>query len=319
MRSRRPATLAFLLVSTCLCLAGHRSLAQTEEPESATAPFSEADESASAIAAEALERVRQEAAEREASAAVPEKSKSASVRRNDYVEVDEQGPVIRNGVAYFEDLTIRVGARRLRLPAYGGWEAVRPDSKFFALQVEAHPPEHQLVSVLVNRVFAKQTDSKFVNHLILVSVPQEQAFLEMTLGSFAAFKEKVQKRVVDQRKLLVKREDFRDFEDYLNFKFGQDEKVEEFVDGFMVRAEDRPDLVVYFATSEFLFKNSRTEIRQPMISTLTFALVHGKLLRIDTKRIFISDEDVVRLISDSIQFVRDMRSLNDLSEFRPRR
>lgn len=226
-------------------------------------------------------------------------------------------PIYRNGVPYYDEWTIRAGAQRLRLPAYAGWQGVNPSSEFYELQANSGKEGHHLAAALIDQRFVRASRSKYVNSLALVWVPQTHAFQDMTQASFDEYKGKLKEEIVERRKQLVKREDFLDFEDYIAFKFGEDEKVDEFVDGFMVRAAETESLVTYFATSEFLYQAARTEIRQPMIMTVTYALVQGKLLRFDFKRLFTSDEDVLSLIAFSQQFVADMRTLNGLSDYKP--
>lgn len=223
-------------------------------------------------------------------------------------------PVYRNGVAYFDEWTMRAGAQRLRVPAYEGWQAVKPASRFHAEQARRGVPGEHLALAITNSAYVRATRSKYVNFFGLLWVPQMHAFTQMTGASFADFKAEVRERIVALRQETVQRDDFLDFQDYLDFKLGYDERVDASIDGYLFRAEETEDMVMYFATSEFIYQTERTEIRQPMILTITYALVHGKLLRFDFKRLFTADEEAVQLIAFSRRFVEDMRAVNDLSE-----
>ena len=273
-----------------------------------------------ASSAAALERLKTETDELKAKRAPePERTATQGAALRSARGLIEGEPLTRNGIPFYEEWTIRAGVARLRLPARPGWGSVNPNTPFFNLLANGGRPGEHLTSVLVNRDFIAATRTKYINYFMQVWVPQEFAFKLMTLGSFEAFKTKLQAEAVAEREKLVKRDDFLTFEDYLNFKFGRDEAVESFVDGFMVRAVDEPDLVIYFAASEFRYEGPRSDVVEPMILTVCYALVNDKLIRIDTKRIYGSQEDIPVLLADTKAFVVDMRQLNDLQENRPRR
>lgn len=269
------------------------------------------DEDAMSAAAEAaLARVAQDAEKR----GVNERVQTQGTRLRRRSRMGAIDPIYRHGVAYFDEWTIRAGALKLRVPAYHGWEGVKPATDFYQAQARAGLPGELLVLPIVNQDFVRSTRSKYVNNFGLIWVPQEHAFTSMTSESFAPVKEALKERIVATRRSQVEREDFWEFEDYLAFKKGNDESVKEFQNGYWFRSIDEADMVTYFAVSEFVFQTRRQEIRQPMIQTMTYALVRGKLLRIDFKRLYLSDEDAVRLISFTREFVTDMRAVNGLSE-----
>ncbi len=303
--------LVFCLLLCCVALVGG-------EPAEGESPEREIVMPSSSAAA--LERVQTEAEELK-SRRGPEPATTATqgsavrTARN----LVEGNVLSRNGVAYYEEWTIRAGVARLRLPARPGWGSVNANTPFFEQLANGGSPGEHLTTVLVNRDFVAASRSKYVNYFMQVWVPQEYAFKLMTLGSFAAFKSNLQAEAVAQREKLVRREEFATFEDYLNFKFGRDEAVESFVDGFMVRAVDEPDLVIYFAASEFRFGGGSVDWVDPMILTVCYALVNEKLIRIDTKRMYGSEEDIPVLLAETKAFVLAMRQLNDLQESRPRR
>ena len=223
-------------------------------------------------------------------------------------------PVYRNGVPYYDEWTIRAGATRLRIPAYPSWRRVKPESEFFQQQAQTAIPGEHLASVLVDNGFREHARTRYASFYTSIWVPQEHAFELMSPESFATFKTELQEETVEARKRLIDREDFLDFDDYLNFKFGYDEKVNEFVDGFWMRAVDEEDVVVYFATSQFVYQTSREEIVDPMIMTIAYALVENKLLRVDMRRLYKGEDDIAALIAYAKLFVEDMRKLNTLSE-----
>ncbi|MDQ8197499.1 hypothetical protein QEH56_05030 [Pelagicoccus enzymogenes] len=263
-----------------------------------------------AAAEAALARVAQDAEKR----GVNERGPTPGTRLRRRSQLGAIDPIYRHGVAYFDEWTIRAGALKLRVPAYHGWEGVKPSSDFYYAQARAGIPGELLVLPIANQDFVRATRSKYVNNFGLIWVPQEHAFTSMTEESFEPVKEAVKQRIVDARRQELDRDDFWEFEDYIAFKKGKDESVKEFQNGYWFRAIDEADMVTYFAVSEFVFQTRREEIRQPMIQTMTYALVRGKLLRIDFKRLYLSDEDAVQLISFTRQFVSDMRAVNGLSE-----
>lgn len=258
----------------------------------------------------ALARVAQDVEKR----GVNERVQTQGTRLRRRSAIGAIDPIYRHGVAYFEEWTIRAGALKLRVPAYLGWEGVKPASDFYQTQANAGVPGELLVLPIANRDFIKATRSKYVNNFGLIWVPQEHAFTSMTADSFRPVKEELKQTIMAARRATVDRDDFWEFDDYIAFKKGNDERVQEFQNGYWFRAIDDPDIVTYFATSEFVFQTKREEIRQPMIQTMTYALVRGKLLRFDFKKLYLSDEDAVQLISFTRQFVSDMRAVNGLSE-----
>lgn len=270
----------------------------------------EIDPSMEAAAEAALARVEADAQKRGVFRRGPESG--MKVRRR--FKVGTEDPVYRSGVAYFDEWMLRAGAMKLRVPAYQGWQAVKPNSDFYLAQSKTGRPGELLVLPIVNSDFVRSTRSKYVNGFGLLWVPQEFAFKSLVEANFLEFKNGLQAEIVADRKQKIDREDFWDFDDYLAFKKGRDEDVEESLDGYWLKALDQPDLITYFATSEFVFESSRGLVRQPMIQTMSYALVRGKLLRFDFKRLHLSDEDAVELIRFTQRFIDDMRVVNGLSE-----
>lgn len=268
------------------------------------------DEAMDQAAQSALDRVALDADQR----GVKDRAPAEAVRVRRRSSIGAVDPIYRSGVAYFDEWNIRAGALKLRVPAYYGWKGVRASSDFYDIQANSGVPGEHLALAITNEGFVRSTRSKFVNNYGLIWVPQEFAFTSMTETSFSDVKESVRSFVVADRKSRSARSDFAEFEDYVAFKAGADENVAEFQDGFWIRAIDEPDMVTYYSTSEFVFQTPRQEIRQPMIMTVTYALVRGKLLRFDFKRLYLSDEDAIQLITFTQRFVSDMRTVNGLSE-----
>lgn len=258
----------------------------------------------------ALARVEADAQQR----GVRERRTDSGMKVRMRSKMGTEDPIFRSGVAYFDEWTVQAGAMKLRVPAYRGWEAIKPSSDFYLAQAKTGRPGELLVLPIMFSDFVRATRSKFVNHFGLVWVPQETAFSSLVESNFERFKSDLQTEIVADRKRRIDREDFWEFDDYLAFKKGRDEDLEESLDGYWLKALDQPDLITYFATSEFVFQSRRGELRQPMIQTMTYALVRGKLLRFDFKRLHLSDEDAVELIAFTQRFVEDMRVVNGLSE-----
>jgi len=282
--------------------------------------LAEPDQLENASSDAALERVKTEIAERNAQRSttrIPEID-SSTVPRARFGRSEEENPVYRNGVPYYDEWTIRVGATRLRVPGYDSWRSIRSSSDFFDPQANAGLLGDRLAFAMFDKGFVDAVKTKFVSFFTLIWVPDGFAFKRMTSNRFHAYKEALQEEVVAVRRQLVNREDFEDFDDYRNFKFGRDEQVEDFIDGYMIRAVDSNDLVMYFATSEFIYKGNRAKEVAPMIVTVTYALVENKLVRIDMKRLFTGKEDVSSLIEYSQNFVDAMRRLNAPQKWKSR-
>jgi len=241
-----------------------------------------------------------------------ESARALPIRRKAKIGVSD--PITRSGVSYFEEWTLRAGAKKLRVPAYFGWTGVRTESDFYFSQLPQGEPGEHLALAMVNSEYVKASRSRFVNYYGLIWVPQDSAFLSMTGLAFASFKEEIQQDIVEDRRRRVRRSDFRDFGDYLDFKKGLDERVAEPLPGYLLKAVDEPDLVMYFAVSEFVYEGRREEVRQPMIMTIAYALVRGKLLRFDFRRLYTADEDAVALVAFTQKFISDMRKVNGFSE-----
>lgn len=268
------------------------------------------DEQMSMAAEAALARVEQDVKSR----GVYQRTQTQGTKFRRQSTLWTEEPIFRHGVAYFDEWTIQAGAMKLRVPAYQGWEGVKATSDFYQEQARTGLPGELLVLPIANREFVRATRSKYVNNFGLIWVPQDYAFTSMTSESFAPVKEKVKADIVAERRATTDREDFWEYSDYIAFRKGKDESVGEFQNGYWFRAIDEPDIVTYFATSEFVFQTNREEMRQPMIMTMTYALVRGKLLRFDFKRLYLSDEDAIQLISFTRRFVEDMRAVNGMSE-----
>lgn len=261
-----------------------------------------------ASAEAALARVAQDAEQR----GVNERVQVPAMRVRRRATIGTEDPKYRNGVTYYDEWTIRAGALKLRVPAYYGWEGVSENSDFYRSQAHGGVPGEHLALPITNQDFIRASRSKYINNFGLIWVPQEYAFSSLAPTNFTTIKDKLKADIVAERELRLDRDDFWEYGDYIAFKKGQDDSVNEFLDGYWMRAIDEPELVTYFATSSFVFQTTREEIRQPMIMTMTYALVHGKLLRFDFKRLYLSDEDSVQLIEFTRRFVEDMRRLNDL-------
>ena len=271
---------------------------------------SDIDAAMEAAAEAALARVEADAEKR----GVSERRGSSGMRVRGRSQVGTAGLIYRSGVPYYDEWTFRAGAMKLRVPAYLGWQAIKPSSDFYREQAKTGRPGELLALPIMFSDFVRATRSKYVNYFGLLWVPQEYAFKSLVDANFEVFKEDLQSEIVADRKRLVERDDFWDFDDYLAFKKGRDEDLDESLQGYWLKALDQPDLVTYFATSEFVYESRRGVVRQPMIQTKTYALVRGKLLRFDFKRLYLSNEDAVELIKFTQNFVEDMRAVNGLSE-----
>lgn len=225
-------------------------------------------------------------------------------------ELAERDVVFSDGIPYRRKWTMEAGVTQLDIPAYDGWVQASPDSDLFANFASQSREGNRLASVLVNQRFVEATASPYVNWFVLVQVPQQYAFARFNARSFAVRKQAIRERAEEFRQAYVEREDFETFSDYINYKRGRDELVENYVDGYMLEASEGGDRLVYFYTSEFTRRGDPTQ-RDPLVGTTSYAVVRGKLLRIEVRKLMTSFDDIPQIVSFTEGFIEDLRRINE--------
>lgn len=316
MERTKPRLCPFALAALALAVAVP-AWPQDDEEE----PLGIEDSPAAASARDRLERDAESRgagqAERESRKGMDKLAERAALRA---VRAGPDSPLHRNGVPYLEDWEFRAGATKLLLPAYGNWVNLRSKRKVYESFLVYGEPGEYLAAALVDRGFVRRTGSRFLNFYGLVWVPQAEAYKLFAPATFAAVKESVKERIVAQRaEFGLGRDDFESFEDYINFRRGEDASLGSFVHGVLIHASESDDTLVYFATSLSRFETRGAVIEEPMISTVAYALVRGKFLRVAFTRQYLSDEDMQGLLAFTLAFIEDMRRLNDLPEDRRER
>jgi len=227
----------------------------------------------------------------------------------------DQGPVLyRENTPYIRDWSYRSGVLELNVPAYDGWLNVTKKKDLYLSFSAQGVPGQTLSGVYVNNRYIRSIQSRYINFYVLNWVPERYAYKRFTSETFAPIKERLQEELVALRETTVEREDFRNFEDYLNFKFGKDEEVEEFVDGRMIKAVEGGDFLTYFLTSEFLIEDEQSMLIEPMVGTTTFGLVRGKLIRFDVRMAYKSRDDVARVLEFTQDYFDDMKRVNGIEK-----
>lgn len=286
--------------------------AQSEESLKEKSEVEKTDEKGS----EDVEAVAEETKEEEKKK--KERPKSISVdeltpreRRNLERMLTDQGHVLYRGdTPYIRDWSFQSGVVELNVPAYEGWVNVTKKKDLYLDFARQGVPGQTLSGVYINTRYIRATRSKYINFYVLAWVPERFAYKQFNPKKFAPIKEKLQAELIAVRRRTTEREDFQSFDDYLNFKFGKDEELEEFVDGRMIKAAEGDDYLTYFFTSEFLIQDEESPVTEPMLGTTTFGLVRGKLIRYDIRMVYRSDDDVARILEFTQQYFDDLQRVN---------
>ncbi len=235
------------------------------------------------------------------------------------IQMGDADLFLKNGVAIRKSWSFRSGVTELYPPYYDGWRNGKTVKGLYENYLDQGEPGYTLSSVVYNERYFKQTGGEFVNYYSLVWVPEAYAFSLYTPSSFNKFKETVRGRIHEARLQYAERDRFETFQDYMAFKFGRDEEMENFVDGYWIEAMDSDEHLTFFFTSEF------TEIRgrkkkvafvRPLIATATYMVIRNKLLRLDVVKEFDGQDDIPALLDFTDTLRRDMKRANRPGETR---
>ena len=216
----------------------------------------------------------------------------------------------KDGVAYRDSLGFKSGVIQLYPPFYEGWANGRKVKGLYEDFVKDGEPGFTLSSVIYNERYYRETGKEFVNYFILYWVPEQYAFTLFQPNSFGPVKDRVREAIVKARKNYARRDQFDTFQDYVAFKFGRDDEIANFVDGFWIEANEGDYHLTYFYTSEFLVERKRQAFVRPLIATTSFILVRGKLLKVDIVKAYDSPEDIPRLLEFTEGVRDDMKTVN---------
>ena len=226
----------------------------------------------------------------------------------------------KNGVEYRKQWGFRAGVARFYPPLYIGWEngmEVKGLYEEYAAKGEAG---YTLSSIFYNRRYFKDTGSEFVNNFVLLWVPERYAFSLYDESSFQGFKDSVKENIIKARKQYADREKFESFDDYIAFKFGRDEEMEDFVDGYWIVADENDYRLTYFYTSEFVGteKRNKQAFKRPLIATTSYMLVRNKVLKMDIAKEFDGRDDIPVLLQFTANLHRDLVLINRYEPSRSR-
>ncbi len=227
----------------------------------------------------------------------------------------------KNGVEYRKQWGFKAGVARLYPPLYIGWEngmEVKGLYEEYAAKGEAG---YTLSSIFYNQRYFKDTGSEFVNNFVLLWVPERYAFSVFDRSAFEAFKNSTKENIIEARKQYADRDKFESFDDYIAFKFGRDEEMEDFVDGYWIVADENDYRLTYFYTSEFIGteKRSKQAFKRPLIATTSYMLVSNKLLKMDIVKEFDGRDDIPILLQFTANLHRDLELVNRYEAPRSRR
>ncbi len=222
----------------------------------------------------------------------------------------------KDGVGYRKSWEFRSGVTKLYPPYYDGWEDGRGVKGLYEDYVGKGEPGYTLSRIIYNDRFYEQTGSEFINFFSLFWVPEAYAFSLFTPRSFEKVKTTIRERIIEARKDYADRDKFESFQDYIAFKFGNDFEMEGFVDGYWIEANDGPEHLTYFYTSEFVgYKRKRKEAyKVPLIATATYMIVRNKMVKMDVVREYVNQEDIPILLEFTSKLHGDMKTVNRYGE-----
>ncbi len=250
----------------------------------------------------------------------PEKKKRRASRlsREEQLEFERKllgnGLKSRDGTAFRDEWSFKSGVTNLNTPYYDGWVNLIRQKGAFEDFSEGTDPNDLLVGILVNRNYVEATDSDYINFYSLVWVPQDFAYSLFSQRNFDAYKTALREQMVVQRKVIANRDDFETFEDYVRFKFGRDEEMESFADGYMIEASESDDHLTYFFTFEATRQGKKDQVVASMVGTLSHFLVRDKLIKLETRMEYNSIDDVSRVLEFSDRFRQDFVKVNSIQQ-----
>lgn len=227
----------------------------------------------------------------------------------------------KNGVEYRKQWGFKAGVARLYPPFYSGWENGMEVKGLYEEYAAKGEVGYTLSSIFYNQRYFKNTGSEFVNNFVLLWVPERYAFSVVDEGAFEAFKNSIKENIIEARKQYADRDKFESFDDYIAFKFGRDEEMEDFVDGYWIVADENDYRLTYFYTSEFIGteKRSKQAFKRPLIATTSYMLVRNKVLKMDIVKEFDGRDDIPILLQFTANLHRDLELVNRYEPSRSRR
>lgn len=218
----------------------------------------------------------------------------------------------KGGVGYRKSWEFRSGVTKLYPPYYDGWEDGRELKGLYEDYAWKGDPGYTLSRIIYNDRFLQQTGSEFVNFFSLFWIPEAYAFSLFTPRSFEKVKNTIRERIIGARKEYAEREKFDSFEDYIAFKFGNDFEMKGFVDGYWIEANDGPEHLTYFYTSEFVgYRRRKKEAYEtPLIATATYMIVRNKMVKMDVVREYVGRDDIPILLEFTSKLHADMKVVN---------
>ena len=241
-----------------------------------------------------------------------ERQKKSEPRKAIRIPLEGDDRFTKNGVEYRKQWGFKAGVTRLYPPLYSGWDngtKVKGLYEEYAAKGEAG---YTLSSIFYNQRYFKETGSEFVNNFVLLWVPERYAFSVFNENNFEAFKNSIKENIIDARKEYADREKFESFDDYIAFKFGRDEEMEDFVDGYWIVADENDYRLTYFYTSEFVGSDNRDKqaFKRPLIATTSYMLVRNKVLKMDIVKEFDGRDDIPILLQFTANLHRDLELVN---------
>ena len=227
----------------------------------------------------------------------------------------------KNGVEYRKQWGFKAGVARLYPPFYSGWESGMKVKGLYEEYVAKGEVGYTLSSIFYNQRYFKETGSEFVNNFVLLWVPERYAFSVFNESNFEAFKNSIKENIIEARKHYADREKFESFDDYIAFKFGRDEEMEDFVDGYWIVADENDYRLTYFYTSEFVASAERGQqaFKRPLIATTSYMLVRNKVLKMDIVKEFDGRDDIPILLQFTANLHRDLELVNRYEPSQSRR
>lgn len=222
----------------------------------------------------------------------------------------------KDGVGYRKSWEFRSGVTKLYPPYYDGWADGREMKGLYEDYAGKGEKGYTLSRIIYNDRFLEQTGSEFVNFFSLFWIPETYAFSLFTPRSFEKIKDTIREGIIEARKEYAERDKFESFQDYIAFKFGNDFEMEGFVDGYWIEANDGPEHLTYFYTSEFVgYRRKKKEAYKiPLVATATYMIVKNKMVKMDVVREYVSQDDIPILLEFTSKLHGDMKVVNRYGE-----
>lgn len=242
--------------------------------------------------------------------------------RKRYVEMPDGGKIQsqlvgrdiyeRDGIFFHKEWSFKVGVTQLNVPAAKGWanalqfkDADKDYKKFLKLGDRLEGAFVPADSIRTRRL------ENFGDFIIIVSVPSSYEYAKYNQSSFEKLKETLKEELAEERKDLAEREHFENFDDYVRYRYGDDEDLDTFVDGYRILAVEDDNSISYYFNTHLRVADRKSTLLKNQSVTTSIILVRGKLIKVDIRMTIYDGDTYSRLISFTRQYIDWMGLVNE--------